>query len=320
MMAPLRLLALALSLVVLIGTPGFELDALAAPAATTVRMATTTSTANTGLLDHLFPEFEKDTGIHVEYVATGTGQALTHGQNGDVDIVLVHAPAAEEKFVADGHGVARVPVFWNDFVIAGPKDDPAGITSATAGAEALRQISQREFPFVSRGDDSGTHKKELELWKKAGVTPSGAWYVEAGQGMGACLMMASEKLAYVLTDRGTFLSMESKLELSIVYEGGADLINPYALIAVSPTAYPDANHAGAQRLIAWMTSPRGRELVVNFRPTGQQLFHLFEDKTSTPDAGDAGDAALAPAAKEPPAKGPTEGGGPAVDAPKSDKP
>jgi len=278
----LRVLAIGLTLLGLLaptGIPALGPDAAAAgPAPRTVRLATTTSTANTGLLDCLLPEFEKDTGIHVDFIATGTGQALTHGQNGDVDIVLVHAPAAEEKFIADGFGVERVPVFWNDFVIAGPRDDPAGIKSAADGASALRLIREREDAFISRGDNSGTHKKELELWKKAGVTPSGAWYVEAGQGMGACLTMASEKLAYVLTDRGTLLSMEGKLDLAIAYEGGADLLNPYALIAVSPAKYPDANHTGAQRLIDWLTSTRGRELVAAFKPTGQQLFHLFEDK------------------------------------------
>jgi tungstate transport system substrate-binding protein len=284
MIAPLRALTIGLIVPIFLalpGVPGLDLGmgtAAAQSSPTTVRMATTTSTANTGLLDYLLPEFEKDTGIHVEFVATGTGQALTHGQNGDVDIVLVHAPAAEEKFVADGYGVARVPVFWNDFVIAGPKNDPAGIKSAVTGADAFRLVSEHQAPFVSRGDDSGTHKKELEIWKKAGLTPSGAWYVEAGQGMGACLTMASEKLAYVLTDRGTFLSMKGKVDLAVDYEGGPDLLNPYALIEVSPAKYPDANHQGALRLIEWMTSPRARELVVAFKPTGQQLFYLFEDK------------------------------------------
>jgi tungstate transport system substrate-binding protein len=295
MITPLRATVIGLTLLALAGIPGLGTDTAAAqPAPTTVRMATTTSTANTGLLDYLLPEFEKDTGIHVEFVATGTGQALTHGQNGDVDIVLVHAPAAEEKFVADGFGVARVPVFWNDFVLAGPRNDPAGIKSAADGADALRRVSEHQSPFISRGDDSGTHKKEKELWKKAGVTPAGAWYIEAGQGMGACLTMASEKLAYVLTDRGTFLSMAGKLDLGIDFEGGPDLLNPYALIEVSPAKYPDANHKGAQRLIEWMTSPRARELVVAFKPTGQQLFYLFEDQTPGVDQGAAGEAPAPP--------------------------
>ncbi len=244
-----------------------------------VKMATTTSTANSSLLDHLLPVFERETGIRVDYVATGTGKALKHGRDGDVDIVLVHAPAAEQAFVDEGYGLERVPVFWNDFVIVGPRDDPAGIGQATSGADALRLLSERQASFVSRGDDSGTHKKERELWGRAGVTPSGAWYIEAGQGMGACLMMASDKLAYTLTDRGTYLSMRDKLDLVVVYEGGEDLINPYALIAMNPEKYPDTNAAGARRLIEWMTSPPARALIAGFRVGGEPLFRLYANES-----------------------------------------
>ncbi len=177
-----------------------------------VRLATTTSTADTGLLDLLTEEFRKDTGIRVDFIATGTGQALTHGRAGDVDAVLVHAPQEEERFVREGHGVERVPLMWNDFVIVGPPEDPAGISGATDAKDALRRVADAKATFISRGDRSGTHQKELHLWDVAGLEPEGAWYVEAGQGMGACLTMADEMRAYLLSDRGTYLARESTLE------------------------------------------------------------------------------------------------------------
>lgn len=241
-----------------------------------VTMATTTSTANSGLLDSLLPEFTRDTGIRVDYIPTGTGKALAHGRNGDVDVVLVHAPEAEEAFVEEGYGVRRVPVMWNDFVIAGPGSDPAGLAAATSATEAFRRIAESRATFISRGDDSGTHKKERALWVKAGIEPAGAWYVEAGQGMGACLAMAHEKEAYVLTDRGTYLAMAGKFSLEVDYEGDPELRNPYAIIAVSSARYPDRNHEGARKLIEWMTSPRARELIAGFKVGGKQLFYLFE--------------------------------------------
>lgn len=241
-----------------------------------IRLATTTSTANTGLLDHLVAEFEKDTGIRVDYIATGTGKALKHGQNGDVDVVLVHAPPAEEAFVQDGYGVERVAVMWNDFVILGPPGDPASISGSQGAAEALRRLSAAQAPFVSRGDDSGTHKKEMLLWKAAGLSPEGEWYIEAGQGMGACLAMANDKLAYVLSDRGTHLSMVDKLQLVVAFEGDPELVNPYAIIAVSPEKYPDVNQAATAHLIEWLTSPRGQDLITGFEVNGHKLFHTFE--------------------------------------------
>jgi tungstate transport system substrate-binding protein len=241
-----------------------------------VKMATTTSAANTGLLDALLPEFEKDTGIHVDYIATGTGKALMHGRNGDVDVVLVHAPPAEEDFVNEGFGVKRVPVMWNDFVILGPRNDPADLAAAKSAADAMRKLSASEARFVSRGDDSGTHKKELQIWKQADVEPKGDWYVEAGQGMGACLTMANNLQAYVLTDRGTFLSRVDDLDLAVAFEDDPLLINPYAIIAVNPQKHPHVNHAGAERLVEWMTSQRARDLIANYRINGRELFHLFE--------------------------------------------
>ncbi len=241
-----------------------------------IKMATTTSTANSGLLDYLLPEFTKDTGIRVDYVPTGTGMALAHGRNGDVDVVLVHAPAAEEAFVEEGYGVERVPVMWNDFVIAGPGVDPAELADAGSAAQAFQRIAGQQAIFISRGDDSGTHRKELALWVEAAVDPAGAWYVEAGQGMGACLTMAREKEAYILTDRGTYLAFAGKFALDVLYEKDPQLRNPYAIIAVSPEKYPDRNHEGARRLIEWMTSTRAKQLIADFKIGGEQLFYLFE--------------------------------------------
>jgi tungstate transport system substrate-binding protein len=243
--------------------------------ANVVMLATTTSTANTGLLDLLTDEFLKDTGIRVDFIITGTGKALEHGRRGDVDVVLVHAQAAEEAFVREGYGVARVPLMWNDFVILGPSDDPAAISSAPDVAHALLRMSEAQVPFISRSDDSGTHKKETELWKRAGVAPGGDWYIEAGQGMGACLTMANEKSAYILSDRGTYLSRADVLELKVLYEGQPELVNPYAVIAVNPAKHPHVNAAGAVRLIEWLTSPRGQGLIDGYRVNGHQLFHLF---------------------------------------------
>jgi tungstate transport system substrate-binding protein len=241
-----------------------------------VKLATTTSAANTGLLDSLLPEFEKDTGIHVDYIATGTGKALMHGRNGDVDVVLVHAPAAEEAFVREGYGVERVPVMWNDFVLLGPKDDPAKLSESETAAEALTKVSQSAAPFVSRGDDSGTHKKELGLWGQAGVEPGGDWYIEAGQGMGACLTIANNLQAYILTDRGTYLSRVDQLDLTVVFEGDPLLVNPYAIIMVNPEKHPHVNQEGAEQLVEWVTSVRGQTLIEDYRVNGHVLFQLFD--------------------------------------------
>jgi tungstate transport system substrate-binding protein len=240
-----------------------------------VRLATTTSTADTGLLDVLTEQFQEDTGIRVDVIVTGTGQALAHGRNGDVDAVLVHAPAEEERFVTEGYGLARVPLMWNDFVIAGPPADPAGVSGARDAADALTRVSEAQATFISRGDDSGTHKKERQLWAAAGLEPQGAWYVEAGQGMGACLTMANEMRAYLLTDRGTYLARGNTIELGILFEGDEALVNPYAIIAVNPERFPDVNSADAQRLIEWLASSRGQGLIEGYRVNGHQLFHLF---------------------------------------------
>jgi tungstate transport system substrate-binding protein len=246
----------------------------------TIRLATTTSTDNSGLLKALLPEFTADTGYEVHVIAVGTGKALRMGRDGDVDVVLVHARAAEDKFVAEGHGKKRFGVMYNDFVLVGPKEDPAGVAKAKDATTALLQIAQQKASFVSRGDDSGTHKKELGLWKKAGISPKGQWYREAGQGMGKVLQIAAEMNAYTLTDRGTWLAYEKKSPLKISFEGDPLLFNPYGIIAVNPKKYPDINHQGAQALIRWFISPEGQERIGNFRIGDNRLF------TPSADAGE----------------------------------
>jgi tungstate transport system substrate-binding protein len=243
-----------------------------------VRLATTTSTANTGLLDLLAEQFQKDAGIRIDFIVTGTGKALAHGRNGDVDAVLVHAPVAEELFVSEGYGLERVPLMWNDFVLVGPPEDPAAILGALDVTDALMRVSEAHATFISRGDDSGTHKKELHLWEAAGLDPQGAWYVEAGQGMGACLTMAHEMGAYILTDRGSYLARSNTIELEVLFEGHEELVNPYAIIAINSKRFPDVNSADAERLIEWLVSSRGQSLIEQYRVNGLQLFHLFESQ------------------------------------------
>lgn len=237
-----------------------------------IRLATTTSTENSGLLAHLLPAFEWDTGYATHVIAVGTGKALRMGRDGDVDVVLVHAPAAEKAFVEAGYGAERRDVMFNDFVIVGPSGDPAGIAESRNASDALARIARAPAVFVSRGDDSGTHKKELSLWKAAGITPGGNWYLEAGQGMGKVLQMAGELSAYTLTDRGTWLAYRDKSPLRIVYQGDPGLYNPYGIIAVSPSRYPEINHAGALALIEWITSPAGQRLIGGYTVSGSQLF------------------------------------------------
>ena len=252
-----------------------------------LKLATTTSTENSGLLQHLLPVFERDTGYKVHVIAVGTGKALRMGRDGDVDVVLVHAPAAEQKFVDEGHGVKRVAVMYNDFVIVGPVNDPADAGSSSSGNEALGRIAKNKAVFVSRGDDSGTNKKELSLWREAGIRPQEPWYREAGQGMGKVLQMAGELSAYTLTDRGTWLAFKNKSPLRIVYQGDPALFNPYGIIAVNPARYADINFTGAQALIKWITSPAGQLLIGNYTVADSLLFtpsantgHLASEKSA----------------------------------------
>ncbi len=238
-----------------------------------VRLATTTSTDNSGLLERLLPPFEKWWGAPVHVIAVGTGRALDLGRNGDVDVVLVHDPAAEEAFTAEGAGLNRRSVMFNDFLILGPKDDPAKIAQASGPADAFARIARAEAPFVSRGDNSGTHKKELAVWQAANLKPAGAWYLEAGQGMSATLLMADEKNGYCLTDRGTYLAMRAKLHLAPRFEDPEALRNPYSIIAVNPAVHRDVNYLGAMALVAWVTSPEGQKIIADFRVDGEGLFH-----------------------------------------------
>jgi len=238
-----------------------------------IRLATTTSTANSGLLDAILPEFEKDTGQKVHVIAVGTGKALRMGRDGDVDVLMVHAPPAEQKFVAEGHGDSRRSIMYNDFVIVGPASDPAGVAGMNNGAAALTSIAQHNATFVSRGDDSGTHKKELGLWKKAGIAPSFSNYREAGQGMGKVLQMADELQAYTMTDRGTWLASKDKSSLKVLVEGDAELFNPYSVMTLSHAKHPDLNHAGAQVFADWITSDKACHLISAYQVAGSQLFH-----------------------------------------------
>lgn len=237
-----------------------------------IRLATTTSTDNSGLLAKLLPPFEARTGTKVHVIAVGTGKALRMGQEGDVDVVLVHARPAEDAFMEAGYGVNRRDVMYNDFVIVGPASDPAGIKGLSDATEALQRIAAKQVVFVSRGDDSGTHKKERALWSDAGIKPEGGWYREAGQGMGKVLQMAGELDAYTLADRGTWLASSGKLPLEVLTEGDARLFNPYGVMAVNPQRYPDTNYMGALALIAWITSPEGQAIIRDFTINDQPLF------------------------------------------------
>ncbi len=247
-----------------------------APAEERLRLSTTTSTQNSGLLDVLLPPFEKMLNVKVDVIPVGTGKALKLAENGDVDVTLVHARPLEDKFVAEGYGVNRRDVMYNDFVIIGPKSDPAGIKNAKALNEAFHLIAKNRATFISRGDRSGTHLKELKIWEKANVKPSGKWYWEAGRGMGEVLTMADEKMAYTMADRGTYLAFfeGKKINLPVLFEGDAILFNPYGIIAVNPAKYPHVNYIKAMALIGWVTSQNGQKIIKEFGKDtfGQPLF------------------------------------------------
>ena len=242
-----------------------------------LKLSTTTSTENSGLLYVLLPPFEKQFNVKVDVISVGSGKAIKLGENGDADVVLMHERDLEDKFVADGYGVNRRDVMNNDFVIIGPTADPSGIRKAKTAAEAFKLIAKKEATFVSRGDKSGTHSKELSLWKKAGVTPGGSWYMESGMGMGEVLIMAYEKGAYTLTDRGTYLAFQKggKINLPILFEGDSTLFNPYGIIAVNPARHPSVNYIMAMALIGWVTSPEGQRIIADFGKEryGSPLFY-----------------------------------------------
>jgi tungstate transport system substrate-binding protein len=241
-----------------------------------LRLATTTSTYNSGLLDHLLPPFEAQEGIEVQVLSVGTGQALALGESGDVDVVLVHARQREDDFVARDFGVNRHDLMWNDFVILGPPEDPAGVDGEIDAADALARILAHGSAFVSRADDSGTHIRELQLWEAAGVDPHGTpGYLEAGQGMGNCLTIADEKKAYLLADRGTFLAFSEHIDLKVLVAGDPRLRNPYGIILVNPERHPHVAAGPAGRLIDYLTSAEGQQRIAAFKVNGHQLFHPF---------------------------------------------
>ncbi len=249
-----------------------------------ILMSTTTSTEASGLLDHLLPEFFKDTGITVRVMAKGTGAALRDGMDGNADVVFVHDVAREEQFVADGYGTKRYYVMYNDFIIVGPDSDPAGIRDALNSAEAMRRIAEARAPFVSRGDDSGTHSREKELWEATGLALTGAkspedgggWYFSIGQGMGEALIFAEEKEGYVLADRGTYLQYKfgrgQTFDLEVVYEGDDMLRNPYSVIPVNPEKHPHVRFDLADTFAQWLVSERGQQVIGSYRLHDQPLF------------------------------------------------
>jgi len=250
------------------------LAAMPAAAAERLRMSTTTSTENSGLLAVLLPPFEKECGCKVDVVAVGTGKALKLGEAGDVDVVFVHARSLEDKFVAAGYGIDRRDVMYNDFVVLGPPDDPAGVRKTGSAPDAFRAIVAKGSPFVSRGDESGTHQKEKEIWAAAGIAPRGGGYIESGQGMGEVITMATQKRGYTLADRSTYIAFRKKTDLVVVREGDKNLWNPYGIIAVNPKRHPHVKYALATKLIEFVTGPEGRALIAGYKVGGEPLFFV----------------------------------------------
>jgi tungstate transport system substrate-binding protein len=233
-------------------------------------LATTTSTQDSGLLDELVPSFEDESGCSVKTIAVGSGEALELGEKGDADVLLVHSPQSEQEFMDAGHGVSRKAVMHNDFIVVGPADDPAGSKGVDSAAEAFGRIAQTEAPFASRADESGTHTKELSIWEAGGIEPNGSWYIETGQGMGETLTIASQKQAYTLSDRGTYLATDN-LDLDLLVEGGKDLLNPYHVIVVKAEG---VNRECAQNFSDWIVSPKTQEEISRFGVAefGEPLF------------------------------------------------
>ncbi|HCR71337.1 MAG TPA: tungsten ABC transporter substrate-binding protein [Anaerolineae bacterium] len=254
-----------------------------APSNPNIILATTTSTQDSGLLDVLVPMFEEQTGYVVQTIAVGTGQALQMGEEGNADVLLVHAPASEEVFMENGFGKERAYVMYNDFIFVGPTSDPAELLGLTSAIEGLEKIYELNATFVSRGDDSGTHKKELDIWKKAELDPAGqSWYIETGQGMGATLTVASEKEGYTLTDRATYLAQKDNLNLVLVMEGDASLLNPYHVITVNPELWENVNYEGALAFYNFMIAPEAQAVISEFGIDlyGEPLF--FPDAVTVP--------------------------------------
>ncbi|MGJ7914390.1 substrate-binding domain-containing protein [Massilia sp. LXY-6] len=264
-----RLFSIAL---VLGSTLGMSYAPAQAQDAKVLRLSTTTSTENSGLLAYLLPSFEQKYGIKVKVISVGTGKALELGKNGDVDVTLVHARQLEDKFVAEGWGIDRHDVMYNDFIVVGPTSDPAGVKGMHDVLGAFKKIASTNVKFISRGDNSGTDVMEKAYWKEVGTRPQGANYVSAGLGMGEVLNMAAEMNAYTLTDRATYGAYKAKTGLAIVVEGDKRMFNPYGIIAVNPEKHKGINYKGATQLIEWITSPEGQAKIAAFKPAGEQLF------------------------------------------------
>ncbi len=237
-----------------------------------LRMATTTSTYDSGLLQNILPQFEKQSGLTVRVISGGTGKAIQLGQRGDVDVILVHSRPDEDKYLAEGHGTVRRDVMVNDFVIVGPASDPAKISETKTAADALTRIAQAKATFVSRGDDSGTHKMEMRTWATTTQKPNGDWYLSVGNGMAETLRIADQKNGYTLTDRSTFISQRQKLKLKIVMQGDPAIMNPYGVMDVNPKKNDKINHIAAQKFIDWITSAAGQTAISNFKIDGETIF------------------------------------------------
>ncbi len=259
---------LPLLIIILFCSPAMAIDHL--------RLATTTSTENSGLLTVLLPPFELANNCKVDVIAVGTGKAIKLGENGDVDVILVHARSKEDKFIAEGYGVDRRDVMYNDFVILGPVTDPAKINGIDDVVMAMQKIAVTKSIFVSRGDDSGTHTREKQLWAAAGIAPAGDWYLEAGRGMGEVIIMAGERLGYTLSDRGTYLAFKEKTPLQIVVAGDSRLFNPYGVIMVNPRRHPHVKVALSRKFLNYLTSMETRRRITGYRKGGEQLFYVTE--------------------------------------------
>ena len=255
------------------------LSCWAASAQERLRMSTTTSTENSGLLTVLLPPFERKYNCRIDVIAVGTGKALKLGEMGDVDVVFVHARKLEDQFVAAGFGVNRRDVMYNDFVIIGPANDPAGLKNVQTAADAFKRIALQQAPFISRGDESGTHQKEKEIWAAAGLKPEGKWYRSVGQGMGEVIIMATEERAYALADRGTYNAFKGgKTDLKVLFQGEKGLFNPYGVIAVNPKKYPHANYDLAMKFVDFVTGPEGQKIISGYKVNGERIFFLYGEK------------------------------------------
>ena len=267
-MKPSLKLLISICLLAVLATPALAIKHL--------RLATTTSTENSGLLAELLPPFEKANNCQVDVIAVGTGKAIKLGETGDVDVIMVHARSKEDKFVNAGYGVDRRDIMYNDFVILGPNNDPAEIKGGKDATAAMGKIAASKSTFVSRGDYSGTHSREKQLWKKAGVTPVGEWYLEAGRGMGEVIVMAGERGGYTLSDRGTYIAFSEKTPLKIVVEGDAGLFNPYGAIMVNPDKHAHVKVGLAKKFLDFLVSDEAKRLITGFRKGGKQLFYVAE--------------------------------------------